>query len=46
MVIKQGTDAVEVDVATFSSPEAVDRWVKALQVAKRTIWPPEKKEKK
>lgn len=46
MAIKTGTDAVEVETAVFTSSAAVDRWIKALQAAKRTVWPPEKKEEK
>jgi len=29
---------VEVDAVVFSTPEAVDRFIRALELAKKTVW--------
>lgn len=41
-------NAVEIESVVFTTPEAVDRFIRALTIAKKTVWPtqvkaPEKK---
>lgn len=31
-------NSVEVDAVVFSTPEAVDRFIRALELAKKTVW--------
>lgn len=36
-------NAVEIDGAVFNTPAAIERFIKALEAAKKTVWPPEAK---
>lgn len=39
--------SVEIEGCVFSTPEAVDRFIRALELAKKTVWvPAPKKETK
>jgi hypothetical protein len=31
-------NSVEVEACVFTTPESVDRFIRALEVAKRTVW--------
>lgn len=34
-------NAVEIDGCVFNTPEAIDRFIRALELAKKTVWKPE-----
>lgn len=37
------TNAVEIDGCVFSTAEQVERFIRALEAAKKIVWPPQAK---
>jgi hypothetical protein len=42
-IYPSASNAVEIDGVIFNTPEAVDRFIRALVVAKNAVWKPEPK---